>query len=280
MELRDPRRAGDRGHRAGPHPLAVNAPAGDEPSAWSPTSGASRSSPSAASGCGAAFIGPFGLIGDRRLRRRRTTTAAPCSARRAPTPSSASAPAATTARPARASRCTTPGGRRPALGRPGPRRRAVRRPRAGRSRLVRSPVGVHDAAPVHLVSTGSLGAVDATGSRRGGRPAALPRQPDRRAGRGARPSPRTPGSGAAIGRRRRAARCSRSSPPPSAASITTFDPDTARRDNRVLAGAGPRARENLFGVYARVSRAGWVEVGSIRCACSRLDLTRDLATCS
>ena len=42
--------------------------------------------------------------------------------------------------------------------------------------------------------------------------------------------------------------------------ITTFDPDTLERDNRVLAGLA-RERENLFGVYARVVRAGWAEVG-------------------
>ena len=42
--------------------------------------------------------------------------------------------------------------------------------------------------------------------------------------------------------------------------ITTLDPDTLERDNRVLAGLA-RERENLFGVYARVVRAGWAEVG-------------------
>ena len=50
--------------------------------------------------------------------------------------------------------------------------------------------------------------------------------------------------------------------------ITTFDPDTIARDNRVLAGLA-RTRDNLFGVYARVRRAGWVEVG----ATARLLLT-------
>ena len=43
--------------------------------------------------------------------------------------------------------------------------------------------------------------------------------------------------------------------------ITTFDPDTLERDNRVLAGLA-RSRENLFGVYARVARPGWVRVGA------------------
>ena len=43
--------------------------------------------------------------------------------------------------------------------------------------------------------------------------------------------------------------------------VTTFDPDTLERDNRVLAGLA-RERENLFGVYARVRRPGWAEVGA------------------
>jgi len=42
--------------------------------------------------------------------------------------------------------------------------------------------------------------------------------------------------------------------------ITTFDPDTLERDNRVLAGLA-RERDNFFGVYATVVRAGWVAVG-------------------
>ena len=43
--------------------------------------------------------------------------------------------------------------------------------------------------------------------------------------------------------------------------VTTFDPDTLERDNRILAGLA-RERENLFGVYARVRRPGWAEVGA------------------
>jgi uncharacterized protein YcbX len=43
--------------------------------------------------------------------------------------------------------------------------------------------------------------------------------------------------------------------------ITTFDPDTLERDTRVLASLA-RERENLFGVYARVARPGWLEVGA------------------
>ena len=43
--------------------------------------------------------------------------------------------------------------------------------------------------------------------------------------------------------------------------VTTFDPDTLERDNRVLTGLAAD-RENLFGVYAVVSRPGWLRVGA------------------
>ena len=42
--------------------------------------------------------------------------------------------------------------------------------------------------------------------------------------------------------------------------VTTFDPDTLERDPRVLK-ALATTRENLFGVYARVLRPGWVATG-------------------
>jgi uncharacterized protein len=42
--------------------------------------------------------------------------------------------------------------------------------------------------------------------------------------------------------------------------VTTFDPDTLERRTEVLA-ALAKERENLFGVYARVLRPGWVAVG-------------------
>ena len=51
--------------------------------------------------------------------------------------------------------------------------------------------------------------------------------------------------------------------------ITTFDPDTLERDNRVLAGLA-RDRENLFGVYARVARPGLGRGGRARSAWRRL----------
>lgn len=42
--------------------------------------------------------------------------------------------------------------------------------------------------------------------------------------------------------------------------VTTFDPDTLERDPRVLK-ALATTRENLFGVYARVLRPGWIATG-------------------
>ena len=43
--------------------------------------------------------------------------------------------------------------------------------------------------------------------------------------------------------------------------VTTFDPDTLDRNTDVLANIANR-RENLFGVYAVVLRAGWARVGA------------------
>ena len=42
--------------------------------------------------------------------------------------------------------------------------------------------------------------------------------------------------------------------------VTTLDPDTRERDSAVLT-ALARERDNLFGVYARVVRPGWIGVG-------------------
>ena len=42
--------------------------------------------------------------------------------------------------------------------------------------------------------------------------------------------------------------------------LTTLDPDTAERDPRVLK-ALATTRDNVFGVYARVLRPGWIETG-------------------
>ena len=125
--------------------------------------------------------------------------------------------------------------------------------------LLSSPVGMHDAAPVHLVSTASLAAVGAWQEID---------EADRRRFRanvvveleGEEPF----GEDAWVGT---ALRLGDDGPvlqvvsPTERCAITTFDPDTLERDNRVLAGLA-RERENLFGVYARVVRAGWAEVGA------------------
>jgi uncharacterized protein len=125
--------------------------------------------------------------------------------------------------------------------------------------LVRSAMGVHDAAPVHLLTTSSLTAAE---EWVGGE------QIDRRRFRANviveldEPEPF-----AEAGWVGRALALGDDGPvlqvvsPTERCAVTTFDPDTLERDNRVLAGLA-RDRENLFGVYARVSRPGWARVGA------------------
>jgi uncharacterized protein len=125
--------------------------------------------------------------------------------------------------------------------------------------LLRSAVGLHDAAPVHLVSTASLAAVGAwqeveeADRRRFRANVVVELEGDEAFGEEA-------WTGTAL-------RLGDEGPvlqvvsPTERCAITTFDPDTLERDNRVLAGLA-RERENLFGVYARVARAGWAEVGA------------------
>ncbi len=125
--------------------------------------------------------------------------------------------------------------------------------------LLRSAAGMHDAAPVHLVSTASLAAVGAWQEVE---------EADRRRFRanvvveleGDDAFAEDAWIGATL-------RLGDEGPvlqvvsPTERCAITTFDPDTLERDNRVLAGLA-RERENLFGVYARVARPGWAEVGA------------------
>jgi len=126
-------------------------------------------------------------------------------------------------------------------------------------RLARSAVGVHDAAPIHLLSTGSLGAVsDWIGGE----------EVDRRRFRAnlivemndSRPFAEAAWVGASITIGDEGPVLQVVSPTERCA-VTTFEPDTLARDNRVLAGLA-RETENLFGVYALVARSGWVEVGA------------------
>jgi uncharacterized protein YcbX len=125
--------------------------------------------------------------------------------------------------------------------------------------LLRSAMGMQDAAPVHLVSTASLAAVGAwqeaeeADRRRFRANVVVELEGDDAFGEDA-------WTGASL-------RLGDEGPvlqvisPTERCAITTFDPDTLERDNRVLAGLA-RDRENLFGVYARVARAGWAEVGA------------------
>lgn len=124
--------------------------------------------------------------------------------------------------------------------------------------LVRSAVGHHDAAPIHIVGTRSL----EEGSRwTDGDPL------DRRRFRAnlvvetddPEPFAEQAWVGSTLHIGDEGPVLSVVSPTERCV-ITTFDPDTQERDNRVLAGLA-RERENFFGVYASVVRAGWIAVG-------------------
>jgi uncharacterized protein len=125
--------------------------------------------------------------------------------------------------------------------------------------LARSPVGVHDAAPVHLLTSSSLAAAQdwVEGEeidRRRFRANVIVELDD-------------PEPFAEAGWVGSELRLGDDGPvlqvvsPTERCAVTTFDPDTLERDNRVLAGLA-RHRENLFGVYARVARPGWARVGA------------------
>lgn len=125
--------------------------------------------------------------------------------------------------------------------------------------VVRNPVGVHDVAPAHVISTASLEAArewvdgEEIDRRRFGANVILDLED-------AAPFAEDAWVGHAL-------ELGEGGPllevisPTERCVMTTFDPDTVARDNRVLAGLA-RARDNLFGVYARVARPGWAEVGA------------------
>jgi uncharacterized protein len=137
--------------------------------------------------------------------------------------------------------------------------------------LVRSAMGMHDAAPVHVLTTASLAAAQEwVGGdeidRRRFRANLIVELDD--------PEPFAesgwPDSSLVLGPDGPVLKVVS---PTERCAITTFDPDTLDRDNRVLAGLA-RARDNLFGVYARVARPGWVRVGApITLSGSRAALT-------
>ncbi|HMN98090.1 MAG TPA: MOSC domain-containing protein [Miltoncostaeaceae bacterium] len=203
-----------------------------------------------------AFVGPFGLLGDRR-HAVEDGDGTPLSARRAHALLGFAARYADHDA-AEGAGVTTPSGFEldpddPALARE--LSELVGRP----VRVVRSAVGVHDAAPVHLVSTASLAA--ASGWLAG-------EEVDVRRFRAnvvlelERPEPFAEmGWGGALLELGDGGPVLEVVSPTERCAVTTFDPDTLERDNRVLAGLA-RERDNLFGVYARVRRPGWAEVGA------------------
>ena len=125
--------------------------------------------------------------------------------------------------------------------------------------VVRSAAGLHDAAPLHMVTDSSLGALGGW----------LGSDVDHRRFRanvlveatGPEPFHESGWLGLTLALGDAAIHVIA---PTERCAVTTFDPDTLQRDTRVLAALAKR-RENLFGVYARVLRPGWVAVGdSIR----------------
>jgi hypothetical protein len=202
-----------------------------------------------------AFVGPFGLLGDRRH-------AVVDESGQALTARRANAMLAFHARYLDAEagdelEVTTPSGRVCAAGAPELADEltvAIGRP----VRLVRAPASVHDAAPIHLVSSASLMAIGAIAGHE---------ELDRRRFRAnlvvevddERPFAEADWVGRALEVEDGPAFDVVS--PTERCAITTFDPDTLERDTRVLTALATE-RENLFGVYAMVARTGWVAVGA------------------
>jgi uncharacterized protein YcbX len=203
-----------------------------------------------------AFIGPFGIIGDRR-HAVRDEDGTPLSARRAHALLGFAARYGD-GEAAEAASVTTPSGFELDPDDPGLARELselVGRPVG----MIRSAVGIHDAAPVHLLSTSSLAAAGAwlAGDEvdvRRFRPNLVVEleHPEPFAESGWIGAHLELGDGGPV---------LEVVSPTERCAVTTFDPDTLERDNRVLAGLA-RERENLFGVYARVRRPGWTEVGA------------------
>jgi uncharacterized protein len=203
-----------------------------------------------------AFVSPFGILGDRR-HAVVDAEGSPLSARRARALLGFRATCAD-AEAGEGVHVTTPEGWEltwddPAVA------GEVARALGYRVTLVRSALGVHDAAPIHMLTSASLTAAQ---EWVGGE------EIDRRRFRANvvveldEPEPF-----AEVGWVGRSLALGADGPvlnvvsPTERCAVTTFDPDTLERDNRVLAGVA-RSRENLFGVYARVARPGWARVGA------------------
>ncbi|MCC6830017.1 MAG: MOSC domain-containing protein [Thermoleophilia bacterium] len=124
------------------------------------------------------------------------------------------------------------------------------------ARLARSPVGVFDAAALHIVTDASVRRVaEWTGrelTTRRFRPNVVVELelPDPFTEAGWIGGHLAIGESAVAGIVSLTERCA----------VTTLDPDTLERDDTVLATLANRL-DNLFGAYAQVARPGWVHVG-------------------
>lgn len=204
------------------------------------------------------FLGPFGFLGDRRCAVVDPADGQPMTARRAP---GLLAYRARFDDPDSGEGVTieTPAGDTLPWGDPDLAdgiRAYLGREEAEPVALVRAPMAIHDAAPVHVVTEASIARMsewlnDDVDRRRfranvivetdDGRPFTEAEWPGRRV---------RLGDDAEIEVVIGTERCA----------VTTWDPDTIERDTRVLATIA-RERENFFGVYCRVTRPGWVAVG-------------------
>ena len=201
-----------------------------------------------------AFVGPAGILGDRRHAVLDPVAGAALSARRV---SALLGYAARSGDPDTGGSVvvTTPDGVEMSPG--DPTLSLDLTSRLGRRvQMARSPGAVHDCAPMHIVSEASLAAagswVDGEIDRRRFRANVVVEL----SGPGPYGESDWPGHRVALGDEVVLGVVS----PTERCAVTTYDPDTLERDTRVLAGIA-RDRENLFGVYAEVVTTGWVAVG-------------------
>jgi hypothetical protein len=201
-----------------------------------------------------AFLGPFGLLGDRRYAVVDAATGEPLTARRL---SCLLGFRARSLEPERgeAIAVETPDGR--LLPAEDPDLARALAAAVGRAvGLARHPAGFHDAAPLHLVAQSSLAALgDRLGEEldpRRFRANLIVENED------GRPFPEPDW----LGRRLAVGPSAVVEPlvPTERCAVTTWEPDTLERDTRVLATIA-RERDNLVGIYARVLAPGWIAVG-------------------
>lgn len=201
-----------------------------------------------------AFLGPFGLLGDRRYALVDAGGDGGVISARRVSPLLGFRARYLDAESADAVAVATPGGMtlgvddQELLAEVG---RAAGRPVA----IERNPTGFHDAAAVHLVTQSSLAAMGEWAGH----------EIDPRRFRAnivvetASPEP-FPEAGWPGRRLRIGAAEIEVIVPTERCAVTTFDPDTLERTPEVLATLA-RERENFFGVYARVHAPGWIAVG-------------------